>query len=369
MNGDEQPGPRTIGNMRGDDEEELRYSSATASEGEGELVIKNNNTSVDDDIEEKGEIINSQGDLTLYVSGIPASMDEPELREMMAKFGPLTRLQIMVDPHRPVPHRGFGFVAYERKSDAEAAMKELNGLVISGKTLLLEPARSSQPHAPTPGAYKGQRRDRDRRGDHRDRHHYSSDSRRQTRRESRDTPRDDPEGRYSYQPPRRHQGTRHRSRSPPRMGRLPPGPMPLPMPMMDHRSMYPPPPPPFDYNAGYPPQAYYPPPGYYPPPPPPHHYPMAQQQPTAGSRYEPAPQSYNRQFDSNDRYVPTSSNRHGESKRPVNRPTVAMEQQAADPYVPERPAFYPPASYAPTNNNSRNNSTSAGKNNNNKNNY
>lgn len=57
--------------------------------------------------------------------------------------------------------RGFGFVTYDNKEDANDAVKEMNDYEMDGKRIIVEIAKRSKPRKPTPGKYLGYDRSRD----------------------------------------------------------------------------------------------------------------------------------------------------------------------------------------------------------------
>lgn len=62
--------------------------------------------------------------------------------------------------------RGFGFVTFERLSDAREARNRCNGVSIDGRTIRVDFSATQRPHTPTPGMYMGKPSDgsRDRGG-------------------------------------------------------------------------------------------------------------------------------------------------------------------------------------------------------------
>lgn len=211
---------------------------------------------------------------TLFVSGVAPAVTEDDLRELFSPYGTLVRVQIMRDPHRPEPHRGFAFVAFTNQADGEKAIAELHGTMWRERRLAVEVARRSRPHAPTPGRYNG-RKEGERHGGGRSQYRGRSPRRRLRSRSPADS-------RHHYRPSNRDR--RSRSRSPRR-----------------HDAPY--------YPRGSAPAPSYPPYGYAPPPPP-YGYP-----PITTTSSVP---------------IPHAAHHQAPPQPPQN-----------DPYVPERPAFYP----------------------------
>ncbi|OQR88483.1 hypothetical protein THRCLA_22857 [Thraustotheca clavata] len=138
----------------------------------------------------------------LYVANLPHKMSEEELIAIFSKYGRAT-CDLIKDP---VTHdsRGFGFVTFEDKRDAEDAIAGLNETEIMGRRIRVEQAKRSRGHPKTPGQYLGppgagsrprynDRRSRSggRRGRSRSRSPYRKRSRSRGRDRSRDRRRDD----------------------------------------------------------------------------------------------------------------------------------------------------------------------------------
>lgn len=247
---------------------------------------------------------------TLYVSGVSQAATEDELREAFSPFGNLCRCQIMTDPRSTDGHRGFAFVAFTEKSDGDKALQEMNGKDLKGKVLVVEVAKRSRPHSPTPGKYQGRRERPSRR-----RHEPSRRMRRRPR-----SPSWKKDDRYHYEGSR---GTRDRHDR------------------RDYResdshhehssrdTFYPPP---RDSKDSYSTNAYSQPPAssltYSPYPP--YHPPTYSQQAPDQASYRPMAEEYR----PSEQYRPLSSS--SETYRPP------QQYRPAAPYVPERPTFYPP---------------------------
>jgi RNA recognition motif-containing protein len=51
--------------------------------------------------------------------------------------------------------RGFGFVTFDKREEAEEAVKELTGYDLEGKEIIVQIAKRSRPRKSTPGKYLG----------------------------------------------------------------------------------------------------------------------------------------------------------------------------------------------------------------------
>jgi len=132
---------------------------------------------------------------TLKVDNLTFRTTPDQLRKIFDKFGDIGDIYIPRD-HRTKESRGFAFVRFYERDDAEDAMDELDGQMVDGRPLRVQVARYSRPD-------RDPRRDRGRgygRG-HRDRNRSRSRSR-DRRRRSRSRSRD------------RRRRSRDRSRSP-----------------------------------------------------------------------------------------------------------------------------------------------------------
>ncbi|CAG8788231.1 8762_t:CDS:2 [Gigaspora margarita] len=90
----------------------------------------------------------------LFVTGLSTRTGDRELEELFAKYGKVTKAQIMYDPHTR-ESRGFGFVTMETTDEADAARQSIHGSEINGRMITVEKARRSRARTPTPGRYYG----------------------------------------------------------------------------------------------------------------------------------------------------------------------------------------------------------------------
>ena len=78
--------------------------------------------------------------MNIYVGNLAREVTEEELREAFEAFGQVESAKIIMDRYSGVS-RGFGFVEMPTKADAEAAIAELNGKELKGRTLSVNEAR------------------------------------------------------------------------------------------------------------------------------------------------------------------------------------------------------------------------------------
>ncbi|KAI8363135.1 hypothetical protein B0O80DRAFT_379208 [Mortierella sp. GBAus27b] len=74
---------------------------------------------------------------TLYVGNIPYSFREGEVESMFKKFGPIVKVTVVIDQYTG-RNKGFAFVEYEERKDAEEALEQYNGFDVQGRRLKLD---------------------------------------------------------------------------------------------------------------------------------------------------------------------------------------------------------------------------------------
>ena len=89
----------------------------------------------------------------LFVGNLPYDVTEAELRAHFAAIGPLAYLSLATDRDTGKP-RGFAFVEFSARADAEDAMRRLNNQAFKGRPLAVNEARArdapAPPRAPRP---------------------------------------------------------------------------------------------------------------------------------------------------------------------------------------------------------------------------
>lgn len=90
-------------------------------------------TSCDEDKKSKPESEKATPELKrLHVSNIPFRFREPDLRTMFEKFGKVNEVEIIFNERGS---KGFGFVSFANKTDAEAAKKALHQTKVDGRVI------------------------------------------------------------------------------------------------------------------------------------------------------------------------------------------------------------------------------------------
>ncbi|HEX2998797.1 MAG TPA: RNA-binding protein [Armatimonadota bacterium] len=80
----------------------------------------------------------------IFVGGLSYSTTPEELREAFEAVGTVTSADIIMD-RETGRSRGFGFVEMEDDGQAAAAVEQLNGTTLGGRTLTVNEARARAP--------------------------------------------------------------------------------------------------------------------------------------------------------------------------------------------------------------------------------
>lgn len=78
--------------------------------------------------------------MNIYVGNLPHATSEEELREAFEEFGTVEKAAIIKDRDTG-RSRGFGFVEMPDRDEAEAAIENMNGAELGGRTLTVNEAR------------------------------------------------------------------------------------------------------------------------------------------------------------------------------------------------------------------------------------
>lgn len=81
--------------------------------------------------------------MKLFVAGLPYDLDEPELEEIFEKFGKISAVKVIMDPATK-KSKGFGFVEFVNKEDAEEAIELLKDISLGKKPLVVKPAEERE---------------------------------------------------------------------------------------------------------------------------------------------------------------------------------------------------------------------------------
>jgi RNA recognition motif-containing protein len=77
--------------------------------------------------------------MNIYVGNLPYSITEEDLRSLFGEFGEIESAKVISDRHLG-RSKGFGFVEMPSNSEADKAIKALNGKFIDGRNIKVNPA-------------------------------------------------------------------------------------------------------------------------------------------------------------------------------------------------------------------------------------
>ncbi|XP_037553788.1 ELAV-like protein 1 isoform X2 [Nematolebias whitei] len=72
-------------------------------------------------------------DANLYISGLPRTLSQQDLEDMFAPFGRIINSRVLVDQASGLS-RGVAFIRYDKRAEAEAAIRHLNGNMAPGSS-------------------------------------------------------------------------------------------------------------------------------------------------------------------------------------------------------------------------------------------
>lgn len=79
----------------------------------------------------------------LFVGNLPFSINEASLEELFSRSGKVVSVTIPTDRDTG-RKRGFAFVEMENQSEAETAIKDLNGSTVEGRQIVVNPSRPKE---------------------------------------------------------------------------------------------------------------------------------------------------------------------------------------------------------------------------------
>ena len=81
--------------------------------------------------------------MKLYVGGLAYSVTEAELEALFAEHGKVVSA-IVIKDRDSGQSKGFGFVEMEDPTEAQSAIKELNGKEVGGRSIMVNQARPQE---------------------------------------------------------------------------------------------------------------------------------------------------------------------------------------------------------------------------------
>merc|ERR1711934_790151 len=82
----------------------------------------------------------NQDKRTLYVGGLEENVDEPILQSAFIPFGDIVDVNIPIE-QTTQKHRGFGFITFEEREDAKAAIENMNNSELYGRVMRVNIAK------------------------------------------------------------------------------------------------------------------------------------------------------------------------------------------------------------------------------------
>ncbi|MEA3275182.1 MAG: RNA-binding protein [Pseudomonadota bacterium] len=78
--------------------------------------------------------------MNIYVGNLPYSITDADLRETFSRFGEVSQVNLITDKFSG-ESKGFGFVEMDNNSQADAAIKGLNGTDLKGRNITVNQAK------------------------------------------------------------------------------------------------------------------------------------------------------------------------------------------------------------------------------------
>lgn len=91
--------------------------------------------------------------MKLYIGGLAYDINDEGLEKIFAEFGKVTSAAVIKDRDSG-QSKGFGFVEMENDTDAQTAIKELNGKELSGRSVAVNQARPQEDRRPAGGSFR-----------------------------------------------------------------------------------------------------------------------------------------------------------------------------------------------------------------------
>jgi RNA recognition motif-containing protein len=95
--------------------------------------------------------------MNIYVGNLPFSITDADLRETFSRFGEVSQVNLITDKFTG-ESKGFGFVEMANNSQADAAIKGLNGKDLKGRNITVNQAKPKTDQPSRGGGGGGGRR-------------------------------------------------------------------------------------------------------------------------------------------------------------------------------------------------------------------
>lgn len=81
--------------------------------------------------------------MNIYVGNLDYKISDSDLREVFEEFGEVANVKVIKD-HETGRSKGFGFVEMSDDTEAQAAIDELDGAELDGRTIKVNQARPKE---------------------------------------------------------------------------------------------------------------------------------------------------------------------------------------------------------------------------------
>ena len=78
--------------------------------------------------------------MNIYVGNLPYNITEDELKDVFAEYGAVEKVTLITDKYTG-ESKGFGFIEMPTQSEAEEAVKSLDGNSVKGRNIKVNQAR------------------------------------------------------------------------------------------------------------------------------------------------------------------------------------------------------------------------------------
>jgi RNA recognition motif-containing protein len=95
--------------------------------------------------------------MNIYVGNLPYNVTDSDLREAFSQYGSVDNVNLITDKFSG-DSKGFGFVEMANNSEADAAIKALNGSNFKGRNITVNQAKPKSDRPARGGGGGGQRR-------------------------------------------------------------------------------------------------------------------------------------------------------------------------------------------------------------------
>lgn len=86
--------------------------------------------------------------MNIFVGNLPFTVTETDLRQLFEQHGPVQSIKLITD-RESGRSRGFGFIEMDN-SEADAAIKALNGMAMQGRNIKVNQAEARKPSTGAP---------------------------------------------------------------------------------------------------------------------------------------------------------------------------------------------------------------------------